>query len=172
MIDQQRWEFTAYDSLFAETGKKHGLDPWLIKGVACQESHLQWLAYRHQRGERRFYRRRIEGVQEWIGHPYYHKPELIAASFGLMQLMYTTALMVGFPWDGPWWDLCDPATNIELGATYLRQLIDRYEADSPAISVYNAGALRIREGKFENQWYVDKVRRYSEICQDAWPSTP
>ena len=62
---------------------------------------------------------------------------------GLMQIMPPTgeelARRLGKPWPGP--DvLFDPALNVELGMTYLRQLLDRYDGHlEQALTAYNAG---------------------------------
>jgi soluble lytic murein transglycosylase-like protein len=53
---------------------------------------------------------------------------------GLMQLMPATAKALGVS------DPFDPAQSIEAGATYLKQLIERYKGDvSQALGAYNAG---------------------------------
>ena len=62
---------------------------------------------------------------------------------GLMQIMPPTgeelARRLGKPWPGP--DaLFDPLLNVELGMTYLRQLLDRYDGHlEKALTAYNAG---------------------------------
>lgn len=161
-----------YDRLYEQIGHELNLEPWLLKGVAQAESAQVWMAYRHGAGERRFYKRRIRGKVAWAGHRYYHDPQIIAASWGLMQVMYTTAAECGFPREGDWWDLLDPETNIRLGGRYLKQKCDRYGNISAAVSAYNAGIARIRpeDGKFQNQPYVDRVMRLAERFRTDWPS--
>jgi len=62
-----------------------------------------------------------------------------AAAHGLMQLLVRTASRVAeSPVSAV--SLTDPATNIRLGAHYLRQLLDRYAGDLvKALAAYNAG---------------------------------
>ena len=54
---------------------------------------------------------------------------------GLMQLMPATAEQFNVA------DVFDPVQNIEAGATFLRQLLDKYKGDLKlALAAYNAGA--------------------------------
>jgi soluble lytic murein transglycosylase len=77
---------------------------------------------------------------------------------GLMQLMPNTAAqIVGHPVDLR--ALADPATNIDLGARYLRHLLDRYDGRVPwAIAAYNAGEHAV------DKW----VRREDDIAPDEF----
>jgi hypothetical protein len=57
---------------------------------------------------------------------------------GLMQLMPATQLQLGVS------DPFDPKQNVDAGARFLRQLIDRYSGDlSLALGAYNAGPGRV-----------------------------
>lgn len=66
------------------------------------------------------------------------KPDAVGAAgeIGLMQVRPTTAEMLGFSAD----DLKDPAKNIDIGLTYLKQGLDRHAGDPVlAVAGYNAG---------------------------------
>lgn len=69
-----------------------------------------------------------------------------AGATGLMQLLPSTARQVaarlGLPFGGRS-ALLDPDTNLRLGMSYLRQLIDRYGHELPALAAYNAGPNRV-----------------------------
>ena len=63
----------------------------------------------------------------------------IAGAIGLMQLMPATASSIaGEPLDEP--ELMQPSTNIELGAAYMRSLLQLWEGDAfLSVASYNAG---------------------------------
>ena len=70
-------------------------------------------------------------------------------ALGLMQLMpqtaQETARSAGARLDGPQ-ALLEPATNIALGTTYLRQMLSRYDGNfAMAAAAYNAGPGRVRQ---------------------------
>jgi hypothetical protein len=78
---------------------------------------------------------------------------------GLMQLMPGTASKLGVP------DAFDPQANVEGGAKYLRELLERYNYDLvKALAAYNAGPLRVQQfggvpPYYETRAYVARVVR-------------
>jgi hypothetical protein len=78
---------------------------------------------------------------------------------GLMQLMPGTATQLGVP------NAFDPRANVEGGAKYLRELLERYNFDLvKALAAYNAGPLRVEQYKgvppyYETRAYVARIVR-------------
>ncbi len=88
---------------------------------------------------------------------------------GLMQVMPATARGLGV--DGPSGALFDPARNLDTGARYLRQLMDRFvNRPDLAIAAYNAGETAVMRHGYgippypETQAYVKNVLgRYEQM---------
>jgi len=93
-------------------------------------------------------------------------------ALGLMQVMPATVRASDVE------RLHDPDTNIELGARYLRRLLERYSGDLElTLAAYNAGPANVRRyggvPPFrETQRYVEKVLGlYIEHHREIWRST-
>ena len=78
---------------------------------------------------------------------------------GLMQLMPRTASRLGVD------NAFDPAANVDGGARYLRELLERYNFDLiKALAAYNAGPQRVEQYRgvppyYETQAYVARIVR-------------
>jgi len=78
-------------------------------------------------------------------------------AMGLMQLMPATANQFGVP------DPFNPAENVEAGAAFLKQLLERYGGDlSLALGAYNAGPAKVDAAGGvpkipETQEYVNRI---------------
>ena len=95
-----------------------------------------------------------------------------AGATGLMQLMPATAAGLGVK------DATDPVANVDGGARYLRQLLDRFDQDlTRALAAYHAGPGAVeRAGGVPRipatQRYVKKVReRLGHAVLRDWAST-
>lgn len=141
----------------------HALDPDLVEAVVVQESSGRWYAYRY---EPAFWTRYLVGKAAWNDRD----PREVSASYGLMQLMFTTAIENGFAGDP--WDLFRPEVNLALGCKYLARLVatmrGRYNGPTvgaenkiirSALASYNGG-LRGNEPDNvpdRNRAYADEV---------------
>jgi soluble lytic murein transglycosylase len=133
--------------------REAGLEPWLVAGVARQESLFTAHAV-SPRGAR--------GVLQLIPAT----AESHARRLGFNEL-----------------DLEDPSQNLRIGARELARLMNRFDAVEPALAAYNAGETRARRwwrtwpdrGLFTEQIpipetynYVRRVRFLSEAYRLAW----
>lgn len=82
----------------------------------------------------------------------------ISASYGFMQVLYTTAY-ISCGYRGEPEGLYDPRTNIECGAKVLKEKIDMYGDISEALSAYNAGESIWRENA-DNKLYTEIALGY------------
>jgi len=150
------------DKLFCVVAKKWKLKRLLLKGMAICESSLAEREYRY---EPAFFRRYLADKPEWKDQD----PAIVSASYGLFQIMWTTAYWLGFR--GTQEDLWNPVINTELAGKLLRKLLDEVIADtlcdkyfwlSPitiALARYNGGnkANPDEHGNLRNQKYVNRV---------------
>jgi soluble lytic murein transglycosylase len=145
-----------------EAAREAGLEPWLVAGLARQESLFNPVA-RSPRG-----------------------------AIGLLQLIPSTAHMyrstLGLSGRI---NLTDPDTNLRIGARMLSDLISQYGAIEPALAAYNAGPGRVRRWLgywpdrhrfteavpfYETYTYVRRVTYLAEayrlVYQEQWEATP
>lgn len=151
------------EKLFCINAKKYKIPKLLLKAMGVVESALDPKAYRFEPG---FWDRYLKDNPNWMDK----EPEKVSASYGIMQLMYTTAWELGFRGEPE--DLYNPVYNIELGAKLMRrhldkmkeiQNIDPYIAHFPygvACAWYNGGRKNNPQidGRLRNPEYVDKVK--------------
>lgn len=108
--------YKRYGTLINTTAEKYQLDPKLILTTILLESGGNTYAIRHE-------------------------PHINDASYGLGQILYGTARLIGF--EGAATDLYDPKVNIDLIGKYHRRNMDVYGPDLTAeqlIVAYNAGS--------------------------------
>ena len=91
---------------------------------------------------------------------------------GLMQLMPDTAAQLGVK------DPFDPQENIEAGAKYLKQLLDKYKGDLPqTLGAYNAGPAAVDQAGGvpdiqETRDYVKSIMQKLAPTRTDPPSIP
>jgi len=171
-----------YDDIFVEVSNLHRTYPRVLKAIVKVESSFLPRAYRF---EPAFYKRLCEKEPFWIGKD----PSVVSASYGLAQIMFTTAWSMGMKptnWksmkshefqalaEG----LYDPETNITYESRLIRALLDsvwktgipntfeHLSAMDVALARYNGGSggNPRDDGTLRNQSYVDKVwRAFDEV---------
>jgi peptidoglycan lytic transglycosylase len=127
----------AYRDVIETNANRHGLDPGWVYGVVRQESAF------------------VPDARSGAG------------ALGLMQLMPATGRLTGrrlnIPVRGAH-ALLDVEKNINLGAGYLRQMLDRYDGNEvPATASYNAGPNRV------NDWFTGDGPMDAEIWIETIP---
>jgi len=154
-----------YDEIIKRYAVIYDIDPKLIAAIIRKESSWKPYAYRIEPG---FWKRYLSGIkrifystpekdEDWLKYP-----DIVSASYGLMQVMLSTAMEMGFRFTFPF-ELFDPSTNIKWGCAYLRKLYKRYGDWNDAIASYNQGdnRKRVNDGEYVNQEkYVDVVLKY------------
>lgn len=144
---------TPYDDLIRQVSNLYGLPFNLLQSQVLQESSGRADAFRF---EQDFYERYIETNQKALGFKY---GKLAACSYGLLQIMFETALELGFT-DQPHM-LFDPRVGLSWGAKKMKALWEwsgGLDADyGKALSAYNGGTARAQGPPFPNQAYVDAI---------------
>lgn len=135
---------TEYRPLIESIAAAHSLDPNLVEAIVIQESNACTDAFRYEDG---FYRRYLKGHARFAGQI----PRRISSSYGLMQVMYTTAQEYGFH-DVPE-VLFVPDQGLQFGCLHLKHLLQWAGADTrKALASYNGG---------EGNWQAVKPQRYA-----------
>lgn len=121
----------------------------LVVAIIEQESAGRAFAYRF---EPTFYDRYLADNLAYAGR----EPARVSASYGLMQIMYPTAVDAGFQGEPEL--LFVPAINLDVGCSLLAALIRWAKGDVPqALAAYNGG----RGG-----WQGDAATRYAVAVLD------
>ena len=94
-----------FDMIFERAGIDYHVKPLLLKAIALRESNLDPKAYRYEPDYWENYLKYLDAWKDQV-------PTVVSASYGLMQLMFTTARGLGF--GGVAEELYDPAININL----------------------------------------------------------
>lgn len=143
------------NSCIQEAAIDAGLPISIVRGIVMQESSGDPSATRYEPG---FFRRYIDKLglssEEGRGR---------STSWGLMQVIGETAREMGMTADFS--ALLDPRVGLYWGCRHLKKLKDRYLKQygwGGVVAAYNAGTPRKRkDGKWVNQYYVDRVTRFA-----------
>ena len=128
-----------------------GLDPTVVTALVLVESSGYTHSYRY---EPEFWTGYLADHPKWKDH----NPMRVSASYGLMQILYVTAVERGYQGGDPEF-LFVPRIGLRWGCKHLRWLLDRADgAIDVALAAYNGGVGGNRlAGKLRNERYADKV---------------
>ena len=158
----------SYDAQIKAAADAHLLDPALVKAVVIQESAGKFYAYRY---EPDFWTRYLQYNAAWMART----PAEVSASYGLMQMLYVTAVEEGFR--GQPWDLFSPTMALECGCKHLANLMAWArsllfgQSREPivtrcALAAYNGGKVgnTPTDDPLRNSAYADEVyARYQQL---------
>jgi soluble lytic murein transglycosylase-like protein len=134
-------EMRVTKSMLYSAAMKHGVNPYLVMGLAWHESGWDPSAISS------------------------------AGAVGVMQVMPATAAVLGPALLNRKVNLHDPADNIDLGTAILRSNLDRWQNDlAKALVAYYAGGGAVREWKFlthDEQRYVWAVYHAAMLFKEG-----
>jgi len=148
------------DKVFCMVSKKFQVEKLLLKAIAMVESSMDPMAYRYEKEFWEKYGSKFPDLKD-------RDPKEVSASYGLMQVMFSTAWNLGFR--GPGVDLYNPVYNVELAGKLLVQLREqlvpkpfwRCWPNEVVLARYNGGSAGNPgpEGLLRNWDYVLRVKR-------------
>lgn len=129
-----------YGPLVEETARRHGLHPDLVGAIVLAESNALTSAYRY---EPAYWLHYLANKPEWK----YLNPHRVSASYGLMQVMFPTAVTNGLDATADPELLFLPTAGLEWGCRELERLVAWAGTfDAPpatrlraAVAAYNGG---------------------------------
>lgn len=156
MILASRW----YRPLIRSTAERYKFDPIVIEAMVMVESIGRADAFRE---EPAFWRKYL-ATNDLYKHM---NPRVAAGSYGLMQVMYSTARDMGFPADRDPEDLFVPRRSLEYGCKYLAWIRDEKFRGLPleaCLAAYNGGPTDDnRRAPYRNREYVARVKAQVRI---------
>lgn len=141
---------TAYHANILQAATNYALPPDLVEALVLVESSGKTYAYRY---ESAFWTKYLSVAPEWKTS----NPERVAASYGLMQIMYVVAREVGFTSPDPEL-LFVPDVGLDYGCRKLRQLLDWSKGNvEQALAAYNGGKVANAAPPYRNGAYARRV---------------
>lgn len=181
---------TPWAPLYADpiryAAETHHMDPTVLLAVAWQESaggvyidggQWRWHPGRLYRYEPGFWDRYLNGKAEWV--PPSNAPATVeawkrrvSASYGLMQVMYPTAISLGMTRASPPECLFDPYQSCGRGAQLLRKLLDGPAAGKvdAALAAYNTGRARPELTHYDDEVLAKlaRIRAFADTGADPF----
>jgi hypothetical protein len=163
MIGDRAMKLKALATTIQVAARDHGIGEDFLRALILTENdQVDPLAIRF---EPSFWANYVEGRGEYLRHPWYPWPEVLASSYGLVQVMFTSAEWAanrfGVRWSGSPWDLFVPSTNLAMGAAILGHKMTQFGVRD-GIAAYNAGTPRRigTTGTLANEAYVARFERW------------
>lgn len=158
---------TRYRHEIESAATAHGLDPDLLQAVVEQESSYRFYGYRY---EPAFFTRYLKDRPEYARWA----PEECSASYGLCQVMFSTAREHGYTGDP--WGLFSPTVNLDIGAKVLAGLLvwarRNYKglASKAEMTIFRSALAAYNGGKSGNapDDVPDRNRLYAEQVLDRY----
>lgn len=136
---------TAYRSQIETAAHFYKIDPDLVEAIVVCESSGQSDAFRHEPG---FWKRYLQTLPEYQSA----NPRRVSSSYGLMQVMFSTAKLYGFIKDPEY--LFVPSVNLDFGCQHLAKLLRWADGDvEKACAAYNGG---------QGNWKADAPQAYAK----------
>lgn len=133
----------AFDPIINQAAAKYDVPVALIKAVIGKESSFNPKSFAKD----------MKGSQ------------VVAVSYGLMQLTWNTAVWLGFPNDtSRYMELMKPEVNIPLGVKYLSILMKRYGFTTPEdiYAAYNGGPDEPKKKDADGNYLNPNVQEHVE----------
>jgi len=132
-----------YSEKIAKYAAKHAVPAHVVIGMVAQESAGVPTAVRVEPGFWRRYGaamiRRAAGTRNKYDDKWMRFWMLASCSYGLMQVIYQTALEAGYELQYPT-DLCDPDLGLDAGCKIFRKCLDRADGRTyGGLMRYNGG---------------------------------
>lgn len=147
---------TPYRADIERAAVAHGIDPDLVEAVVTQESGGRADAFRF---EPDFYPRYLARNPFYVA---FGNVRRVSSSYGLMQIMFPTAVDHGFTAQPEYLFL--PSVNLDMGCRILAKLLTTLRL-APALQAYNGGKGGI--GKPEPAAYARSVLGHLERIKAA-----
>ena len=153
---------TEYRREIEVAARDFGLEPDLLEALVMAESSGHADAFRH---EPEFWRRYLAHNPEYK----HNNPRRVSSSYGLCQVMYSTACDLGFKAEPEM--LFVPSVSLHFGAMYLARLLRWAEANgktgsyAQALAAYNGGQGNWKAVGPQN--YAAKVLRFRAAIRKA-----
>ncbi len=149
--------------IIIDAAKFASIDPLLALAIAEVESGGDQFAIRFEPGWKYHYN--VDNFAKLCKISEDTERMLQACSFGIMQVMGTVARELGF--EESLIKLSDARIGAKYGCLKLSKLFKILKSVDDVIAAYNAGSPLKRDGKYINQGYVDRVRKFYGCSSDS-----